>query len=359
MKNEKKYLHFLIMNILKRYSDRAHPMTQAQIAERLAADDLQVNRTTVHRAVSDLIDLQDYTRIHYAGEESEFDSDEDRRPYYTGIYYDHEFSDAELRWLIDGILYSRNVPHEQRDQLIEKLVSLGGPDFQEKNSMRKIRRLSPEEPVNEELFSNIEKLNTAIENRWQIRAVYNYMGPDFKLHPVGGWADWHQLLNPYAMVIRGGFYYLICNKDNYDDLTHYRVDRMTDIIILEEESRKPVQKLASFEKKSWDLQEYMEQNINMAFGEPSRITFIAEARTVPSIIDTFGRGVEFQPLESGQYACVVHVPEYDMRLWALQHCDDVKVVSPESLVEEIRYSLRAAQSKYKDKPTSPSARKKK
>ena len=342
------------MNILKRYSDRAHPMTQAQIAERLAADDLQVNRTTVHRAVSDLIDLQDYTRIHYAGEESEFDSDEDRRPYYTGIYYDHEFSDAELRWLIDGILYSRNVPHEQRDQLIEKLVSLGGPDFQEKNSMRKIRRLSPEEPVNEELFSNIEKLNTAIENRWQIRAVYNYMGPDFKLHPVGGWADWHQLLNPYAMVIRGGFYYLICNKDNYDDLTHYRVDRMTDIIVLEGESAKPVQKLASYRKRSWNLREYMEHNINMAFGEPSRITFVTGARMIPTVIDTFGRGVDFRPLDHGNYECVVHVPEYDMLQWALQHSHEVVVTSPSGLVSDIRGAMRNALANYEHVP-DPSA----
>ena len=343
MKNEKKYLHFLISGILQRETDRNHTITQAQLSRFLKDySGLEVNRTTIERAVADLIDMQDYTRIHYSGEDADLESDEDKRPYYTGLYYDHEFSDAELRWLIDGMLYSRNVPHDGRDQLIEKLIGLGGKSFQQHTSMKKIRRLSPEEPVNPELFDNIEKISTAIENGWQIKVVYNYMGPDFELEPVGGWKDWHQRLNPYAMVVRNGFYYLVCNKDNYDDLTHYRMDRMTDVIVLEGENAKPIRKLAPFRKKSWDLQEYMEQNINMAFGESQRTTFLAEGRMISTIVDTFGRSVEFHEKEDGLYECVVHVPEYDMINWALQYCDVIQVLSPESLVQKIKKALQRA-----------------
>lgn len=344
MRNERKYLHFLIVGILKAETDRKHTMTQAQLMRALREAGLEVNRTTLERAVADLIAMQEYSRIHYAGEaaEAESEEDEDKRPYYTGLWYEQEFSDAELKWVIDGTLYSRNVPHADRDELIGKLVSLGGKSFRERNSMKKIRRLSPEEPVNPELFENIEKISLAIEKGCKIKAVYNYMNEKFELEPAGGWGHYHQLLNPYALVMRGGFYYLVCNNNKYDDLTHYRVDRMTDILVLEGESAKPVRELAPFKNKSWDLREYMEQNINMAFGEPERITFLADRKMVPAVIDSFGRGVEFREAGAGQVECVVHVPAFDMLNWALQNCASVRVTAPETLVNRIEKTLRKA-----------------
>ena len=51
----------------------------------------------------------------------------------------------------------------------------------------------------------------------------------------------------------------------------------------------------------------MEHNINMAFGQPSLITFIAVRQAIPVIIDTFGKGVFFSPREDGNYDCSVRV----------------------------------------------------
>ena len=39
------------------------------------------------------------------------------------------------------------------------------------------------------------------------------------------------LTTPYQMVTREGKYYLICNYDKYDDISNYRVYRITDIQI--------------------------------------------------------------------------------------------------------------------------------
>ena len=36
------------------------------------------------------------------------------------------------------------------------------------------------------------------------------------------------------MVANEGKYYLICNYDKYDNLSNYRIDRMTEIEILDE-----------------------------------------------------------------------------------------------------------------------------
>ncbi len=164
------------------------------------------------------------------------------------------------------------------------------------------------------------------------------MGPDFALHPVYGDPDYHQLLNPYAMVIRNGFYFLICNKDNYSDMTHYRIDRITDIQ-LTDLPVKPCRQLDGFHD-GWNLQEYMEHNINMAFGEPSLITFIANEKAVPDIIDAFGKGVSFSRRHDGRYDCSVRVPLYDMERWAMQNLNKVLVTSPPELVQRMEDNLR-------------------
>ena len=63
----KKIIILYILQILQRYTDAKHPMTQQQIADRLQADYGQnVNRATVKRNINDLIaagyDIQ-YTAV--------------------------------------------------------------------------------------------------------------------------------------------------------------------------------------------------------------------------------------------------------------------------------------------------------
>jgi len=340
----KKYLHYDLIRILKENTDRDHPMLQKDLLTELQKKDEKINRTTVWNALNDLLANSPETRVHHLGEEAEALSDGDKRPYFTDLYYDQEFTDAELRWLIDGILYSRNVPHAGRDELIRKLCELGNRHFRKNMNMKKIRRLAEEEPMNEELFHSIEQTGRALEEGRKITCVYNYLGPDFRLHPVYGDPDYRQLLNPYAMVVRNGFYYLICNKDNYSDMTHYRMDRMTGVAVTDLPVKSP-RELDGFEA-GLNLQEYMERNINMAFGKPEQITFIVGGHDVPDVIDAFVKGGWVIPLENGRYECTVRVPEYDMYRWALANCDRVTVTGPESLVAEIQDSLEQARGRY-------------
>jgi len=341
----KKYLHFDLIRILKENTDRDHPMLQKDLLEELRKKDEKINRTTVWNALNDLLANSLETRIHHLGEEAEAASEKDTRQYYTNLYYDQEFTDAELRWLIDGILYSRNVPHADRDVIIGKLCELGNQYFKKNMSMKKIRRLSDDEPMNEQLFRNIDIIGKAMEDGKKIGAVYNYMGPDYELFPVYGDPDYHQLLNPYAMVMRNGFYFLICNKDNYDDLTHYRIDRMTDIRI-EDKPIKPVRELKDFHA-GLDIQDYMEHNINMAFGRPERITFHAHFHAVPALIDAFGKGVSFE--ENGEgFNCTVNVPLYDMEQFAMQNWNLITVTSPDSLIKALRRNANMLYKKYEN-----------
>ncbi len=338
--NKKKYVVFDMVKILKEHTDEAHPMKQKELVDRLHELGYTTDRSTVRRTMTDLV-LDPESRVCSLTNAAHDEKDSDYETYYSGIYYDQEFSDAELRWLIDGILYSRNVPHEARKELLEKLCNLGNAHFRKNLNLNKIRRLAADEPVNPELFENIDRIGRAIDANRKITLQYKYMGTDFTLHARGGGA---QLLNPYAMVIRNGFYYLICNNDRHDTLTVYRIDRMTDVEIQKEAAR-PVRELQGYHE-GWNLQEFMEHNANMAFGDPVRITFICAERGIPIVIDAFGKAVEFEKRKDGQYDCTVRVPSFDMKLFAMQHSAYVRVTAPQELAEEIREDLKKALEAY-------------
>ena len=338
--NKKKYVVFDMVKILKEHTDLQHPMKQKELVDRLHEQGYTSDRSTVRRTMTDLI-LDPDSRIRSLANTAHDEKDSDYETYYSGLYYDQEFSDAELRWLIDGILYSRNVPHEARKELLEKLCRLGNAHFRKNLNLNKIRRLAADEPVNPELFENIDRIGRAIDANRKISLQYKYMGTDFALHSRGSSVH---ILNPYAMVIRNGFYYLICNNDSHDTLTVYRIDRMTDVEIRKETAR-PVRELQGYHE-GWNLQEFMEHNANMAFGDPVRITFTSAERGIPIVIDAFGKAVEFRERKDGLIDCTVRVPAFDMKLFAMQHCGFIRVVSPQELADDIRNDLKKALEAY-------------
>ena len=341
MVNGKKYLHYKLLRILQENTDRNHPVKQQELVTALKEDFPALNRCTVRRALSDLIS-DPQSRVHYLNEERDFASDEDKQPYYTDIYYDQEFSDAELRLLIDGILFSRNVPHKERNELIAKRCALGNKFFQWR--MENINRLAKDEPMNPQLFTSIGILDRAIQKKKQVRLIYNYMGPDFELEPHATRHGISQLINPYSIVARNGYYFLVCNNDIYEDVTNYRIDRMTQVEI-QDTPVKPVRSVRGLEN-GLNIQEYMAANINMAYGKPHLITFEATKKGITEAIDAFGKNIQIQRTDGSTYLCTVRTPYYDMERWAIQNWNDVTILSPQELVENMRANAQKVLEKH-------------
>ena len=113
----KKIIILYILQILRKYTDSSHTMTQQQIVEKIQSDyGLDVNRTTVKSNIEELIragyDIQ-YNEIKrkYLDKKT---GETEENSIYTDLYYQHDFTEAELHMLIDGLLFSRSVPYKQR-----------------------------------------------------------------------------------------------------------------------------------------------------------------------------------------------------------------------------------------------------
>ena len=339
----KKIIILYILQILQKYTDADHPMTQQQIADRLLEDyGLEVNRATVRRNIEDLIDAE--YDIQYR-EVSRFHTDKktgirEESFIYTDLYYEHDFSEPELHMLIDGLLFSRSVPYKQRRQLIDKLGKLSSVHFNRR--MNHVRCMSSDSPQNPELFHTIDILDEAISAGKQVRITYNQFGADMKLHPTlnGDGTVRRQVLNPYQMVASEGRYYLICNNDHYDTVSNYRIDRITDIALLETPV-KPKNRVQGLEE-GLNLQDYVYQNLNMFSGEVTDTEFVIQERYVSLIIDFFFFFFSFHEQGDGTVSCRLKVSRIAMKYWAAEHANIVRVVSPESLADEIREEIRKA-----------------
>ena len=345
--NGKKAIILYILQILRRYTDAEHTMTQQQIADKLRSDyGLEVNRATIRRNLSDLMDAGyeiQYTEVVRSHTDKK-SGEKEENVIYTDLYYEHEFTEAELHMLIDGLLFSRSVPYRQRKQLIGKLGRLSSSYFSQR--MNHVHCMSADSPQNPELFHTIDILDEAITERKQIRITYNYYGTDMKLHP-GKNADGtvkRQTLNPYQMIASEGRYYLICNNDHYSTVSNYRIDRITDIELLETPV-KPKNQVEGLED-GLNLQDYVYQNLNMFSGRAEEVEFIIQKSAVSLVIDFFGKYVRFHEQEDGTVSCRLLVSTEAMKHWAVEYAGMVRVISPESLVEEIREELRKANRLY-------------
>lgn len=340
----KKLLIINIFDILRRYTDSSHTLSQHEIAEILENEyGMKADRKTVKRNLVNLMEFgydlgyKESFRINKNGEEETILSD---------WYLNREFEDSELRLLIDSLLFSKHIPYSQCRQLIEKIEGLSNMHFRAK--VRHICSLPTDMPENRELFLSIEVLDEAIEKSRQVEFSYCDYGTDKKLHPKlnSDGSVRRYRVNPFQMVAANGKYYLIGNYDRYDDISHYRVDRIKDIELLEAPA-KP-KKLIKGLEHGLDLPEHMAEHIYMFSGESERVTLRAQKFMVNDLVDWFGNGVTFSDETEETIIAHIKVNAAAMHYWALQYAPYVTVLSPKSLAEGIKSDLEKSLEKYED-----------
>lgn len=175
----KKLLIINILDILKRYSDEGHRLSQTDIVKILEKEySMAADRKSVKRNLMNLIDFG--YNIEYS-ESVRKNKNGEEETICTDWYMVRDFSDAELRLLIDSLLFSKHIPYHQCKQLIEKLEGLSNEYFKAK--VKHIRTLPERMPSNKQLFLTIDVLDEAISKGRQVCFAYNKYDVDKQLHP--------------------------------------------------------------------------------------------------------------------------------------------------------------------------------
>ena len=342
----KKLLIMNILDILKRYSDEEHRLSQKDIVDILKNEyEMSADRKAIKRNLMNLIDFG--YEINYSESLrmiSGKDGKLEENYILSDFYLERDFTDSELRLLIDGLLFSKHIPYSQCKELVEKLSGLSNKYFQSR--IKYISTLPDGAPQNKQLFYNIDIIDEAIAKRRQISFNYNQYGTDKKMHPQTFPDGTNKVYtaNPFQMAAANGRYYLICNYDKYDNVVNIRVDRITGIKLLDTPA-KPQRKVPQI-KNGFNLPKHMAEHIYMFSGESIPVTFRAKKYIINDIIDWFGKDVEFFDETDYEVSVRVIVNENAMHRWAYQYSLSAKVISPQDLAERIKEELQNALKNY-------------
>lgn len=262
----------------------------------------------------------------------------------TDFYLSRDFTDGELRLLIDSLLFSQHISYSQCRELVKKLEGLSNSYF--RSRIRHIDRLPGDAADNKQIFLNIELLDEAISKSRKVSFQYLAYGMDMQLHPrVRSNGSTEYVVSPYQMAAKEGKYYLICNFDKYDDISNYRMDRIHNVRILEERA-KPFEFLRGADGKRLDLSDYMKKHVYMYSCENCRARFRICRAMIGDVIDLFGKDVVFSEETGDTVTVSVYTNEMSAVQFAKSFVPDVTLLEPEKLRETVKSQLKQALEQY-------------
>lgn len=325
MFGSKKMVNVYILNILREFSDENHALTQQEILKRLENDyGVVCDRRTVKAYIDEWTEL---------GWDIVYDKG------YKLIA--REFDESELRILIDSVLFSKSISTKQAQELIDKLKGFASKYFKAKVShVCNLPNLN--RTINKQAMYWLDTINDAIDKQKKIRFFYNDMGPDFKLHLK---RKEPYIVNPYQIVANNGRFYLIANVDQYDNIIHFRLDKMTDVECMDE-NRKPKNKIPEL-ANGLNLPKHMAEHIYMFSGE----SVWAEIKTTESMMwdltDWFGTDFKIEKKTDEYIIARIKCNYAALRYWALQFGPHVEILKPDNLRQQLQEDAKALWEKYK------------
>lgn len=321
--NGKRLVGIYILEILNRYSGPERKLLQGEILEYLDRDyNVSITRKTLSEYVGEMREAGYVCGMR-------------------GIYGTKRFSDSELRLLIDGVLFGQHVPEKPANELIGKLKELSPSGISHR--MKHICYLERmNHTVNEKLYDIIDAIDSAIEKNRKVELTFC----SFDIH--GNLNDWGtKVVDPYYMVTDKCRYYLICYAGRNDDLENRRLDRISNVRILEDEVRTPIRELKKY-SNGFDLADYMREHIYMFSGDSKAITIRIRKKSIGDFIDWYGRDYRIEENNEDEETVLIRLDanENAVFYWALQYGGIAEVVKPLQLRDRIRKELIKMMEKY-------------
>ena len=304
---------FYILDYLEKNSHEEHPVRATELIDMLDRDhNIKCDRKTVY---SDIAALMDYgvDIITKTGK--------------NGGYYiaARNFELPELKLLVDAVQSSRYLTEKKSRELIEKLCrecSVHDATLVRRNVLVSGRVKS----MNETIYYSVDTIQEAIAENRQIRFRYFDWGIDGKRRYRE--KDYHA--SPYGLCQDNENCYLLAHSPRHG-ITSYRVDRMSDIQMMEEK-RIPCPELTG---KA--LMEHANQLFQMFAGDAVDVKMRFHRDLANAVIDKFGRNTMLIPDGADHFVFTVKVAVSPMFLsWVIGFGKMARILYPASVVAQCR-----------------------
>ncbi len=260
------------------------------------------------------------------------------------------FEPAQISLLADAVQTSKALTKNNSQSLIRRLKTLVS-NCEAKKLGLQIMVPDRVKSQSDSIFTQLDLIQRALAEKRDIAFSYVRYDVNKKLHDVDAHDGKQRIKTPLFCVYNNDLYYMLAyDEEAPDHVRSYRVDRMRNIIVLDESdpSHKP--------ETNFDIAEYKNEVLGMYSGEPTSIVLQVAEDLVGSIIDIFGiEGVNSYPAEG-----VIEDSSYEgePRNWANMHIKavpspvffghiaqfggDVRIVGPVKVVRAYEEHLTRA-----------------
>ena len=177
--------------------------------------------------------------------------------------------------------------------------------------------------MNEKIYYNVDMINQAINSKKQISFKYFEFTIDKKKRYRNEGNNY--TASPYALTWDNENYYMISYYEKYKGITHFRVDKMEDIEIIDLDCH----------KEDIDIVEYTKKIFSMYSGEEETVRIQFDNSLLGVVIDRFGKDTVTYKSDENSFIAILKVEVSPPFLgWIFQFGNKVKIVSPENVTEE-------------------------
>ena len=309
-----------LYRMLLRQTDEEHPLTVLQIIEELARQDIKAERKSIY---------DDLEALRLFGMDIQ-----SRKGKTSGWFVgDREFELPEVKLLMDAVQSSRFITQKKSDALIRKLEGLASV-HQAGQLQRQVYVSGRIKVMNESIYYNVDKLHAAIAGQKAI--TFKYFDYDIQRKKVFRQDGKRYMVSPYGLIWNSENYYLVAFDHTHRELRHYRVDKMTEIVVtnLDREGRE--------QYPNFQLAEYGQKHFGMYSGQEMKVTLRGRRDKASLVWDRFGQDVILVPDGEEHFTVTLPVvisPQFFG--WLLGLNGSITLAGPKEAVSAYRRRLAA------------------
>ena len=314
--SNQKFKFTYLMKIMAEKTDDEHSLTMPQILEELEKYEVSAERKSIYEDFKDMSNFGIEVIKEQKGRETFY--------HIAG----REFELAEVKLLIDAVQSAKFITQKKSKLLISKVKNFVS-EHQAKQLQRQIVINDRVKTMNESVYYNVDDIHTAINQNRKIKFKYYKWDIDKKLVERHGGS--YFFVSPWALLWDDENYYMIAFDDWDNKIKHYRVDKMMYIEVGNDE------RAGKEEFKNFDMAKYSKATFGMYHGEKTKVCIKFANHMCGVFIDRFGKDTLFRKIDENHSELIADInvsPQFFG--WIFSLGNDVEIVSPKEVVNELR-----------------------
>ena len=321
---EKKFLPFIVLQILEELSDESHILSTNELIDHIEMrSGISIERRTLYSNI-EILEQAGYIINKFS---------DNGKGYYLEK---RQFSKGEVLLLCNAIHASHFISNKQSNALIANLLKTLNK-YDQKDYHDAVYMPNLQKSPNDLLFDNIAKLSEAIQMKKVIQFVYMHYDSNKKLVPK---REMVYTVEPRFIVYQDSRPYLITTSKTHPGFAHYRIDKICKLSITTE-------KVNPFMKESeQDAYRYAKNKLFMYSDEQLHVRLRCENRIMDQMIDIFGTEMKILKRDDESFITSVLVNKQGILFLAQQFMEAIEIIEPENLRKTMKEQLELTLQKY-------------